>query len=331
MVGLLRLLLAIVRRLLAALTTGLASGAGGVWAQIRRWRRAEDPCESERDRRSIGSRCVPIDRPEFLRPDPLIYAQYYLSELGNAVTWNNPDIQLYRDGVAVPSEKLEAATTYEVVARIWNGSPHGPAINMPVHFVFRDFGVGTLPIPIGSTTISVGVKGGPGQPAFASQQWTTPAKPGHYCLQVLLDPVDDLNPLNNLGQENTNVGRPQSPAVFAFTLRNESDRPQRYRFDVDGYVLPEQPSCGAGEGERERVARLARHRQGQHPLPAGWDVDLEPSHPHLEVGQSITVRATITPPAGFRGEQAVNVNAFFDDDRLAGGVTLRVVATGEEP
>ena len=40
--------------------------------------------------------CTPIHRPEFKRPDPLIYSQGYLMGVGIAVTWDNPDITLQK-------------------------------------------------------------------------------------------------------------------------------------------------------------------------------------------------------------------------------------------
>jgi hypothetical protein len=226
---------------------------------------------SERDRRAARSPCVPIDDPAFVRPDPLIYAQYYLSSLGLAVTWDNPDIELRLNGVPVSSSLLELGTTYEIVARIWNGSTTAPVVAMPVHFSFLEFGVGVVSIPIGSTQVDLGVKGGPKHPAFASIPWTTPTTPGHYCIQVLLDPVDDTNRLNNLGQENTNVGKAHSPAVFTFTLRNDTRRERMYRFEVDSYTPGQPDPCEDRPVDPAALrARLDRHRRGTHPVPSGW-------------------------------------------------------------
>jgi hypothetical protein len=119
-------------------------------------------------------RCVPINDPAFVRPDPLIYDQYYLAGLGLAVTWDNPDIQLYLNGAPVSSSLLLPGTTYEIVAQVWNNSTEAPVVGMPVVFSYLDFGVGTVSVPIGSTTIDLGVKGGPGCPAYAKMFWTTP-------------------------------------------------------------------------------------------------------------------------------------------------------------
>src|SRR5262245_46725270 len=78
--------------------------------------------ESERDRRAARVPCVPIDVQAYVRPDPLIYAQFYLMKLGLSVTWNNPDIQLFLNGAPVSSSLLQPGTTYEIRARIWNNS-----------------------------------------------------------------------------------------------------------------------------------------------------------------------------------------------------------------
>jgi hypothetical protein len=270
------------------------------------------------------NRCVPITDPAFVRPDPLIYDQYYLTSLGLAVTWDNPDIQLYLNGTPVSSTQLLPGTTYGVMAQVWNNSTDAPVVAMPVAFSFLEFGVGTVSVPIGSTQIDLGVKGGANCPALASMLWTTPTTPGHYCLQVLLQPVDDTNTQNNLGQENTDVGTAHSPAVFTFTLRNDTDRPQGYKFALDAYAPGTPDPCNAASNTDEgRRARLARHRRGSQPVPAGWQVKIDPETPSLAPGQSIPVTVTATPPGGFTGNQILNVNAFHDAG-LAGGVTLTV-------
>src|SRR4051812_42989433 len=58
--------------------------------------------------------CGQIDHPSFHRPDPLIYSQQYLLELGLAVTWDNPDIVLLKNGVVVPEYNLQPNTAYEI-------------------------------------------------------------------------------------------------------------------------------------------------------------------------------------------------------------------------
>ena len=292
----------------------------------------------------------------------MIYSQGYLMSLGLAVTWDNPDITLEKvtgplqpnappdPAKTVASHALKADTEYDVLARVWNGSTAAPVVGLPVRFRFLSFGVGTQSQAIGDATTDLGVKGGPGCPAFARVRWKTPATPGHYCIQALLDWFDDLNPANNLGQENTNVGTAQSPALFTFKLRNPREERQPFRFVADAYTLGEPGPCSRPERKRQKVERDSRwqkalderrppvagrpetlitpelpprHLFGAHPLPEGWLVAIEPEAPVLAAGQEIDVEVAITPPADFSGTQTINVHA-FDALGLAGGVTLQV-------
>jgi hypothetical protein len=321
----LQLALQTFRFILQTLLYGWVTALRDLWRIIckllRRW--WDRQCLGEK---ATPQHCVPINNPAFVRPDPLIYDQYYLTSLGLAVTWDNPDIQLYLNGVPVSSSQLQPGTTYEVVAQVWNNSTEAPVVNMPVAFSFLEFGVGTVSVPIGSTRIDLGVKGGPNCPALARMLWTTPTTLGHYCLQVLLQPVDDTNTQNNLGQENTDVGTAHSAAVFKFALRNNTALPRGYEFAVDAYAPGPPPPCnGSGNPEEDRRARLARHRRGSQPLPAGWTVKVDPETPSLAPSESTLVTVTATPPVGFTGNQTINVNA-FRAARLAGGVSLTVTA-----
>ena len=283
-------------------------------------------CRKGGRKRPTPHRCAPINDPAFVRPDPMIYDQYYLTGLGLAVTWDNPDIQLYLNGSPVSSDLLLPGTTYEVVAQIWNNSTDAPVVGLPVAFSFLEFGVGTISVPIGSTSIGLGVKGGANCPSYATMLWTTPTTPGHYCLQVQLQPADDSNSLNNLGQENTNVGTAHSPAVFTFKLRNNTQKRQAYRFELDAYVPGPPDPCGPSSSTADREARLARHRRGAQPLPPGWQVAVDPPSPTLDPGDSLIETVTAAPPPGFTGNQLVNVNGFHSGG-LAGGITLTVQVT----
>lgn len=284
--------------------------------------------------RSGPQRCVKISDPAYKRPDPLIYAQYYLMGQGLAVTWDNPDIEIKRGGVTVPPHMLEPDTEYEVVARIWNNSTEAPVVDLPVKFSYLSFGIGTTSTWIDEAKTDLGVKGGANHPAFASVKWRTPADPGHYCIQVLLDWLDDVNPNNNLGQDNTTVGVAHSPAKFEFRLRNGERERAEFRLEADAYALPELPICG--ERPRPRPSRRplrtfpgtiaavpAGHTRQAHPIPPGWLVTFDPAQAALGPGEEISVAVNIEPPAGFTGRKAVNVHA-FSARGLAGGVTLYV-------
>jgi hypothetical protein len=334
-------------RLLRALLIGWAAALAWLWEMLRLLgERLRDYLgKSERERRKTDERCVDVRHPSLRQPDPLIYSQGYLMSLGLAVTWDNPDIQLFRGGVPVSSADLQPATDYDVVARIWNGSTDAPVIDMPVFFTLHGFGIGAAGAQIGDTTVDLGVKGGPGCPAFATVTWTTPPTPGHYCLQAHLDWADDSNPNNNLGQENTNVVKTASPAQTAFHLRNDHpERRRRYRFELDTYAVPEREPCGKDpdpeppdRGRRtprprdaEAVGLIdvparvrARHNRSDHPLPPGWTVQLTPSEVTLGPLDELDVAIVVEPPAGFQGQQRINVNA-FDEVGFAGGLTLVV-------
>jgi hypothetical protein len=315
---------------------------------------------TEHEKNRDPAPCTPIRRPEFKRPDPLIYAQFYFMSLGFAVTWDNPDITLEIpkagpvDPAAPPdpantvsSGDLKPDTEYDIVARIWNGSTAAPVVGLPVHFSYLSFGIGVTSNPIGSGATDLGVKGGPGCPAYARMRWRTPATAGHYCIQVLLDWFDDLNPANNLGQENSLVGVAHSPASFTFRLGNQERTRQTFRFEVDNFAIPEPISCSLvdrqAEAERRRRAEQAQKQppvagrpetfaaplvppdraRGNLPLPQGWTVDFDPATPTLAPGEERDIRVSIEPPAGFSGRMPVNVHA-FSERGLAGGVTLYV-------
>jgi hypothetical protein len=291
------------------------------WGSLFRRRSEFD----QRQRHSFPD-CVPMSHGAFKVPDPLIYSQSYLLGLGLAVTWDNPDIVLRKDNVDVSSHALEADTEYEIVARIWNNSLDAPVVDLPVKFSYLGFGIGTQSVPITApgkpVFVNLGVKGGPDHPAYAVVKWRTPPTPGHYCIQVKLDPVSDANVGNNLGQENTQVGAAKSPAEFTFLLRNNTLRQAVVRLETDTYVLPDRPTCGpSGRATFDPRAHFVQ----RHPVPPGWFVDINPSSPVLEPDQELTVAVTITPPQGFVGVKNFNINAFTPWNCL-GGVTLRVKA-----
>jgi hypothetical protein len=283
--------------------------------------------------------CFPVRHPAFKKPDPLIYDQYYLMSLGLAVSWQNPDIQILQGGVPVDSAfDLKPSTAYTIRARIWNGSTTGVVAGMPVAFSFLSFGVGTVSHPIGDTSVNLGVKGSAQCPVFAEMVWVTPATPGHYCIQVSFFWLDDANPNNNLGQENTQVVHAASPADFSFTLRNAGEVRREFRFEVDSFQIAPPPPCpengsrrvspGLLQGVTGRARKvsprtLERNSRATNPLPPGWSITFNPAVPVLDPGQEIAVAATINPDNSFHGKQPINVHAFSGTE-LIGGVTIVV-------
>lgn len=307
--------------------------------------RARAQASGNRNRKESPRPCATVPPDVYRRPDPLIYDQNNLMKQGFAVTWDNPDIQLQLGGLDVSSESLIKSTTYDIVARIWNGSKDAPAVKMPVRFSYLTFGVGQKRVLIGETLVDLPVLGAPGCPTFGTMSWTTPSVPGHYCLQVELIWSDDANPNNNLGQENTNVKALNSPnAKFTFPVRNDTAVRQVVLLEADTYSLPRRRPCpeetpgrrGRLTVEEERARRTrdvpAAHDRRNYPIPAGWRVDIQPNEFVLAPDAEQQVTVDITAVDGFSGRQAINVHAFdvlLDraHPRLIGGVTLNVTGT----
>jgi hypothetical protein len=273
----------------------------------------------------------PVPASIYRRPDPFIYDQYYLAKQGWADIRLEDPAEVVPPGespTAVDSSALLPGKTYDVVARVWNNSLVAPAVHMPVHYAYLEFGIGTTKHDIpGATYVDLSVKGADACPAFARRSWTTPTTPGHYCLQIELEWPDDANPDNNLGQHNTNVKALNSPnAVFKFPVRNGGEVAQAIRLEVDAYRLPELPECER-EQPREPGMRhttdLRRHRREDYPVPEGWVVDLAPQQFPLPPGAEQEVTVHITAPDGFSGQKAFNVHG-FSSGAPVGGVTLYV-------
>jgi hypothetical protein len=281
---------------------------------------------SETNATNIG--CATIDHPSFHRPDPMIYSQKYLTGLGLAVTWDNPDISLFKNGVQVSEGDLLPNTEYEIRATIWNNSYDAPIVGLSVDFSFLSFGVTTLSTPIGSTVVDLGVKGGSQHPAIASILWTTPPA-GHYCILVEFQWVDDANPNNNVGQNNVNVVAATSPATFAFQIRNQETEPRAYRMQADTYALPQLSACSDDSAKRGNAARWKQlqglHDRARYPIPDGWTVAFSPPTVTLAPSQETAVTVVVTPAAGFAGTQPFNVHAVTDKGAFAGGVTVYVM------
>jgi hypothetical protein len=269
--------------------------------------------------------CLPIQHPSIHRPDPLIYSQKYLLSLGLAVTWDNPDIVLLRNGVVVPEGDLLPDTDYEIEATIWNNSFNAPIVGLTVDFSFLSFGAGTVLHSIGTKVINLGVKGGIDHPAHARIPWRTPPA-GHYCIQVDLKWADDLNPSNNLGQNNVDVVSPQSPAIFNFQLRNNTTRRAAYMFPTDTYVLPTLKDCDEKitrlSNEEKWKAIQALHDRNKYRVPSDWTVRVSPETVELSPDEEVPIEVSIDPPPIFRGTKAFNVHAYRDNVTFDGGVTV---------
>src|SRR5262249_359185 len=220
---------------------------------------------------------------------------------------------------------LQPNRKYRLRARIWNGSTEAPAVHMLVKFFYLSFGIGIQRNFIGQTFVDVPVKGAPGHPAFTEIDWMTPATPGHYCLQTELVWPDDANPANNLGQENVNVKKLNSPnATFAFPLRNDAPFARTVRLEADAYEIPPRDRCDDLRGdeshnqspERIRAERQARHRRELYPVPEGWQVGITPDEVELHPDETQDITVKITSNDDPVTHRAINVNAFAGDELI---------------
>ena len=300
----------------------------------KRWK---DRCAYFKQLKQDGKRekCDRLPLHVYKRADPTIYSQHYLHTLGYTITWNNPDIQMKKNGIPISSDNLEADTVYEIEARIWNGSNDAPAIGMPVDFSFVKFGIANISNPIGQTIVDLPVRGAPGHPAFTTIKWRTPPEPGHYCVRVDLIWNDDANPANNTGSENCNVGHFNSPtAKFQFNIKNDFPHKMTYNMVADAYEIPPAKTCPAvpeppykGRLKRDRIkARraiyLKEHDVNNFPVPDGWKVNIHPQTLTIERGNEEVIEVTIiSPDDDPTEEKTFNINA-YTDGILMGGVTL---------
>lgn len=287
-----------------------------------------------------------IDIPPEIRKraDPMLYSQTWLMSMGVAVTWDNPDIQLYKANVPVSSEHLEKDTDYEVRVRVWNNAYGAPAPGLPVHLSYFGFGAGSSGVYVGKKIIDLGAKGSSQCPAIASFVWRTPNVDGHFCLQASLDWADDANPSNNMGQENTNVGTLHSPAFFEFRVKNNASVRRKFVYEADDYRLPDLFICAPENDDRrmppsrlrESQAAWERARAAQgygkfNSWVSDWTVRIEPAKQILEAGEEITVKVSIeSNRPDFMGRKPFNIHVFAALEReqaareYVGGVTLYV-------
>jgi hypothetical protein len=269
----------------------------------------------------------------------MIYDQYYLLSLGLGVTWDNPDISILQDGNVVSQHDLKPNTHYTIVATIYNASTDGFVFDMPVEFSYLSFGAGTESHPISdldpAPRVTLGVKGTPTAVQYVEMDWLTPVEPGHYCLQVTFSWPDDLNPQNNFGQSNTDVLQANSPVSTTFVVRNNAYIPRDFRFELDTFTIPPQPSCrtlnpSSGKTHGPTVGRPVipvemrqRNLRADYPFPADWGFAFSDPNPQIGPHEERKIEVTLTPPDSFYGSKPINIHV-FSGSNLIGGMTVLV-------
>jgi hypothetical protein len=272
------------------------------------------------------------------RPDPYIYSQFWLFIRGLAFTWDNPDFAIIDpdDGGAVDNHQLKPNKKYFVRATVHNGSIM-TAVNTSVSLEVLQFGAGTITTQaLGSVVIDVPALGS----AVSEFEWMTPETAGHNCLRATIVHLDDANPLNNVGQHNTDVAIPASATrKLKFYVGNHSPQERTYSLSMNSYRLPEQPMQPSqpqasvfGNIRRDDLSRtslgyLRRLQEvndfAKFPTPSFLEAKLEHTKLRVQPGEDIETFVEMTAPHVGQGRQNVNVNVMLDG-MLVGGVTAYV-------
>lgn len=169
-----------------------------------------------------GDPCVVVPGHLIRKPDPCIYSQFMLMQLDQPVTWDNPDVRIFLNGVEQYTYNLTAGTEYQVEITVHNSSRDKPALGTQVEVQWIEFGAGAQTRhPIAVVTADVPIWPGT---AIVTVPWRTPDTPGHYCIEVDLAHPDDGNPANNRGWNNTQVHAANSPVTRPIRIFNRYPR-----------------------------------------------------------------------------------------------------------
>lgn len=291
---------------------------------------------NECDWRKIMLPCIGVPGSLVRRPDPFLYSQSFLMSMGLPVTWDNPDIALFKAGVEQYSYDLTPSTAYDVQIRVHNSSSKFAAAGTTVKVEWLEFGIGG---PIRHTVppllvANVPPLGEPGEPIDVWTSWTTPGAPGHYCLAVTLAHPNDGNSANNEGWNNTIVRdcRAGEKVQFAVPVWNRfaghyrdkevSIEARRVHLKLDGYIFKAPPH--AAHVSKVDLEALFRR------TPPLWPANTP--NRVIEIGESAEPKEVpieiIVPNSAKTGEEGIlNLSATVRGKAL-GGITLRLRVMG---
>ncbi|MFZ1221392.1 MAG: hypothetical protein WAO00_19030 [Chthoniobacterales bacterium] len=259
------------------------------------------------------------------RTDPYIYSQFWLWLRGIAFVWDNPDFTIIDAATTNPvnNHHVIGSHDYLVRALIHNGSLM-TAFGTKVTLRVLEFGAGGLVVStLGTVTLDVPGAG----TAVAELPWHTPPG-GHACLQAIIFHIDDANPLNNLGQHNTDIvegtGAKKS---LKFIVHNVSKGVKTVQLRADAYKLPAEPLRARDEKERTSLEHLRRLQAANNarkfPVPEFLQLNLSETTFELGPERTREIALELTEPPPGSGEIGVNVHAVAGDE-LIGGITAYV-------
>lgn len=280
------------------------------------------------NRRKGGDPCVYFPERIINRPDPCIYSQFLLMQLKQPVTWDNPDIALFKGGVEQYTYDLAVDTTYDVAITVHNSSAEKEAIGTKVAVRWIEFGAGgPARHPVDDLIADVGR-----YPATAvvKTTWRTPATPGHYCIEVELTHPKDGNPANNLGWNNTQVLAAHSEVKTSIRIFN------RHVGAPPHAGAPPRETLARGGGTPGNLVEIDfdsyvfRDAYGDHadgdvmfaPRPSVWPARVEPRLFHFGPDETYRdVELIVDAPGGPGQPEPFNVTARQGGAPL-GGVTV---------
>ncbi len=280
--------------------------------------------------RKFYRRCQEIPIKITRLPDPCIYSQFFLMENNQPVTWDNPDVQIFLNGVEQYTYDLAVSTTYQVRVSLRNNSPFFDAPGTQVIVNMLTFGIGG-PTPTPITSFVIDIPAATVNPPVTHEfDWPSPETQGHYCIQVLLSHPDDINPGNNEGWNNTNVNAVAAGSAFSrkFPVWNTIDLPRQAKrgkddawvrklsqitLTVDSYQLPKLDPKDANPDVLFQ------------PQPALWAATVTPNKFELMPGEGgpveVEFNVAVPPDAPAGTRTAFNITAVAGD-RPLGGVTI---------
>jgi len=297
-------------------------------------------CAILTNKRKTGDRCVYFPEDVSNRPDPCIYDQFMLMQLKLPVTWDNPDVAIFKGGVEQFTYDLTVDTEYDVAITVHNNSKEKEALGTHVEVRWIEFGAGA-PVRHFITSLIADVPVWPGT-AVVHTPWRTPASPGHYCIEVELSHPKDANPANNLGWNNTQVKKAASQVRSPIRIFNRwvAGPPidQRAAARLDAFASAQGPGRAPPwnyvEIEVDSYVFADAYGDDAHPdvmfaprAPA-WPVSVEPRLFAFDLGEAYRdVDLIVDAPDGPGHPEQFNVTAWQGGAPL-GGVTVTVQRGG---
>ena len=267
--------------------------------------------------KGIPACCIKVPEDKRPRPDPFIYSQDWLTKRGLSVTWQNPDFTIFdMSGNEVASNKLKPKTKYRIEIVIHNSSPMA-ALDTNVSLTIHPFGIQTG-IIWGSSTNLLDIP--PIGSNITEFFWDSPDQIGHICLRATIFHIDDANPMNNVGQHNTNIIEDGDKLFFKISNFSKSNQQILLKFDT--YSLPKERMKAKNIDELKSIEYL-RKLQKNNTISG----EINTFNQLKEFDKEILLESNVEEDIEinqdlFNDSGLLNISAFSINQVLLGGVTF---------